>query len=138
MSKDRNLLFGLLAVALEKVAPDALARRQTAAGENQDLGQHLVDDGSISDDDRAAINSLADIAVKAHGGNAVAAIRTLGGSDPQLHSVVATLLGADEAATMPGAEPAFGGTAGMVESIFGQEGSRMAFNTMRDLSLIHI
>ncbi len=134
MSKERNVLFGLLAVVLEKVSPDALQRRRDETPDAPDLGRRLVDDGSLSEDDRAAIDSLADLALKAHNGNAVAAVRTLGGSDPQLHSVVATLLSPEGDATRLGEEPDFGGgTAGAVKSIFGQDASQVAFNTMREL-----
>ena len=41
MKKDRNLLFGMLAISMKKVRPDKLAElaRQTQSGEDADLGQ---------------------------------------------------------------------------------------------------
>lgn len=93
MKKDRNLLFGMLAVSTKKVRPDKLAAlaRQTQAGPEADLGDSLVQAGLLSQADRDHIDSLVEMSLKENDGDASATIQALGKDPDKLATVVDSL-----------------------------------------------
>ena len=78
-----NLLFGVLAVQLKKVAPQTLSETGVAwAGDmSVDLPQRLVDGGAISKEDREAIAAAVEEELKAYGHNTMATLEALGGHE---------------------------------------------------------
>ena len=90
MKKDRSLLFGLLAVSMKKVRPDKLSEvaRRTQTSSQADLGNSLVEEGLLSSDDREHLDSLVEMSLAEHEGDASATIQALGGSPDKLASVV--------------------------------------------------
>ena len=67
--KERNMLFGLLAVSNKKIPLDSLAQvaEKTAATE-ADLGSLLAAAGTISEEDRKALELTVDQTIEKHGG----------------------------------------------------------------------
>lgn len=80
--RDRNLLFGVLAVQLKHIAPADLSRAAAvwAAEDDKDLGSVLVELGSMDENSRALIENLLGERVKAHGGDASKTLGSLGGA----------------------------------------------------------
>jgi hypothetical protein len=98
MDRDRNLLFGVLAVQLGKVSP---AQMMEVAGAwatdpSRDLAQRLLEACSLSEKDCALIQSFADQAIAAHSGDGSAAIECFGGE-----TQVEQSLGPSMAQTVP-------------------------------------
>ena len=69
--RDRNLLFGVLAVQLRGVTSAQLVEVAAAwaAEPSVSVAQRLVEKGILKEDDRALLEKLVDDAVRAHGGN---------------------------------------------------------------------
>lgn len=93
MKKDRNLLFGMLAVSMKKVRPDKLAElaRQTQSGEEADLGQSLLEAGLISRADKDQLDSLVEMSLKEHDGDASVTIQDLGKHPEKISTMVDSL-----------------------------------------------
>lgn len=83
MSRDRNLLFGILAVQLKGVT--AAQVMEAAAAWSTDpsicLAQRLQDLGAMSQRDRELLEGLVEEAVRMHGGNEEEALRSFGGEE---------------------------------------------------------
>lgn len=93
MKKDRNLLFGMLAISMKKVRPDKLAEvaRQTQSGSQADLGQSLVDAGLLSHADKEQIDSLVEMSLNEHDGDASATIQDFGKHPEKISTMVDSL-----------------------------------------------
>ncbi len=93
MKKDRNLLFGMLAISMKKVRPDKLAElaRQTQSGEDADLGQSLLEAGLISRADKEQLDSLVEMSLKEHDGDASATIQDFGKNPEKISTMVDSL-----------------------------------------------
>ncbi len=83
MDKDRNLLFGVLAVQFKGVSPTQLVQAAAAwiTDPSTPLAHRLVEQGVLSNADREFLEHLVDEAVKAHGGDAVETLASLGGME---------------------------------------------------------
>ena len=83
MDRDQNLLFGVLAVQLKKVAPSQLvdAAATWATDPSRDLGELLAQSGALPEKDRKLIAGLVDEAVRIHDGDTSAALASFGGED---------------------------------------------------------
>ncbi len=81
MDRDKNLLFGIFAVQLNKISPTQLieAAAAWAANRDKDLPSRLVELGALTESDRALVQQLIDAAVEAHGGDAHKTLNTFGG-----------------------------------------------------------
>jgi len=81
MDRDRNLLFGVLAVQLRRVSPDQLvdAAAAWAADFESDLGSRLVEAGVLSSSDQELIGRLVEGAIAGHQGDAAATLEAFGG-----------------------------------------------------------
>lgn len=76
MDRQRNALFGLVALQHGKVTPERLvaAADQTSG----DLAQDLVDSGVLASEDRDTLDRILDGIVREHGGDIAATIASLG------------------------------------------------------------
>ena len=83
MDKDRNLLFGILAVQLKGVSPTQMveAAAAWATDPNAPLSRYLVERGLLQERDRDLLDRLVDEAIRAHGGDASEALQSLGGEE---------------------------------------------------------
>lgn len=81
MDRDRNLLFGVLAVQLHYVNPQQLveASAKWAVKQGESLGNILEDLGHISNENRELIEKLLDSQVKEHNGDINATFQSFGG-----------------------------------------------------------
>jgi len=81
MDRDRNLLFGVFAVQLKKVTPSQLmeAAGAWAVDPAQDLGERLVISRALSEADHRLLQNLVGEAIRAHSGDATAAMEAFGG-----------------------------------------------------------
>ncbi|MBI2423836.1 MAG: protein kinase [Candidatus Hydrogenedentes bacterium] len=95
MSRDRNLLYGLMAVALHKVSPKRLRELSAAAGVETppDLGLQLVNTGDLTEDEHFTLNSLVDEALRRHNGDAKGTIHSLSGDPEFLPNLTVSLTG---------------------------------------------
>ena len=77
MDTDRNLLFGVLALQADLIAPDTFARACAlwAADKTRPLADVLVEQGWLTPDDRADVSKLLERKLKKHGGDAERPIR---------------------------------------------------------------
>ena len=87
MDRDRNLLFGVLAVQLRKLTPAQLvdAAAAWAADPSRSLPQRLVDSSVISEQERDLVVRRVDEAVRACADDPSRALETLGG-EKQVHN----------------------------------------------------
>ncbi|MBI4559468.1 MAG: protein kinase [Candidatus Hydrogenedentes bacterium] len=110
MERDRNLLFGVFAVQLNKVSPLKLIEIAAvwATDPSRSLSQRLVEAGLLSSRDQQMIGTLVDEAVRAHGGNASDTLQSLGGNELLQRSYLGTLELTDSGSilTRPGPQPA--------------------------------
>ena len=83
MDQDRNLLFGVFAAQLTKVTPSQIMEHAAAwaMDPSRDLSQRLLDDGVITSHDQRLIANIVDQAIRAHNGDASAALDTFGGDE---------------------------------------------------------
>ncbi|MBN2309042.1 MAG: protein kinase [Candidatus Hydrogenedentes bacterium] len=81
LERDRNLLFGVLAVQLRKVTPSELVEVAAAWATDPATGlpSRLVDAGLISPEDRHILSGLVDRAIERHDGDASATLEAFGG-----------------------------------------------------------
>jgi len=81
MDRDRDLLFGVLAVQLRRVSPDQLVEVAAAwaADPESDLSQRLVEAGVLPSSDRELIGRLVEGAIAGHHGDVVATLEGFGG-----------------------------------------------------------
>jgi serine/threonine protein kinase/WD40 repeat protein len=80
MSRERDLVFGILAMRLKKLPPDALqpGRLETMLGGN---GRPLVAAGMLTEADWSEIATLVQDTVASYGGDPAAALAALGGEE---------------------------------------------------------
>jgi hypothetical protein len=83
MDRDRNLLFGILAVQLKGVPSAQMVEAAAAWATDPSipLSQRLVDSGLLKPEDREALERLVEEAVQAHGGDAQETLRSFGGEE---------------------------------------------------------
>lgn len=83
MDRDWNLLFGILAVRLQKISPAQLVDAAARWIENpqRDMPDWLAEANAIQEDDRHAITRLVNDAVAANNGDASATLALFGGED---------------------------------------------------------
>ena len=83
MSRDRNLLFGLLAVQLKQVTTDALvqAAKQWATESRRDLADILERAGALTAKSRAFVEQVVDGIVDGHGGDSTLTLNAFGGEE---------------------------------------------------------
>lgn len=88
MERDRNLLFGVMAVQLRRVTPAQLVEVAAAwaTDPSRDLADRLVEAGALSARDRELLERLVGEAVAAHDGDATATLSLFGGDDVVRHS----------------------------------------------------
>ena len=81
--RDRNLLFGVLAVQLRGVSPAQLVEVSAAwaADPSVSVPRRLVDKGALTEDDRALLERLVDDAIRVHGGHSEAVLELFGGEE---------------------------------------------------------
>jgi len=81
MEKDRELLFGVLAVQLKLISPQKLmeAAAVWAARQERSLAEILVEQGLLNEEKQKLISSLLELQVKEHGGDAKASLQSFGG-----------------------------------------------------------
>jgi WD40 repeat protein/serine/threonine protein kinase len=79
MSGDREVLFGVLAIQLEKVSPDHLrdAMQDTAGDPTSSVSDALVRRGALSTDDERLLSALVDRTLTEYAGDAEAALESL-------------------------------------------------------------
>ena len=78
VAADRNLLFGILALQMDFVERDALIAAMNAwvLRKDQPLGEILVQQGALAEDERRVLESLVDKHLARHGGDAQAQPRS--------------------------------------------------------------
>ncbi len=83
-SSDRNLLFGILALQMDFVTRDQLVAAMHAwvLDKAEPLGQILLEQGALSDADRAALDALVDRHLARHGGNPKHSLASVGAAGP--------------------------------------------------------
>jgi serine/threonine protein kinase len=81
MNRDRNLLFGILAVQLNLLTSAQLmdVAGAWAMDPSRDLSERLMESGLLEEKDRALLMDLVERAVQAHGGDAGATLNRFGG-----------------------------------------------------------
>ncbi|MCC6697494.1 MAG: protein kinase [Candidatus Hydrogenedentes bacterium] len=79
MDKDRNLLFGVVAVQLRRVTPAQLVEiaGAWAMDPSKDLSQRLTEAGILSESERKRLGDYVDDIVKAHGEDSQAALASI-------------------------------------------------------------
>src|SRR5262245_33238854 len=92
-SADRDLLFGLLAVQLDFVRPDALvaAVRAWLPEKAKPLGDLLRNGGHLSAEEWQRLAALVDAHLERHGGDPRRSLATLTGVEPTLRQQLTTL-----------------------------------------------
>ena len=83
MQRDRNLLFGIFAVQLNKVTASQImeAGAAWAVDQSRDLPSRLVDAEALSEKDRKLIDRFVDEAVAAHGDDTSDTLKAFGGEE---------------------------------------------------------
>ena len=81
--RDRNLLFGVLAVQLRGVTPAQLVEVSAAWAVDPAVSvpRRLVAKGILTEDDRVLLEKLVDDAIRAHGGNPGEVLELFGGEE---------------------------------------------------------
>ncbi len=81
--RDRNLLFGVLAVQLRGVSPAQLVEVSTAwtADPSVSVPRRLVDKGLLREEDRVFLEKLVDDTIRLHGGDSKAVLDMFGGEE---------------------------------------------------------
>lgn len=122
MNKDRSLLFGMLAVSMKKVAPDRLSAvaRRAEQDPGFDLAKSLVDEGLITEGDKAQIDSLLELSLAEHEGDAARTLQAFG-KDPNKIETLLESMDGFEAFERYSDRPAPSGdtSAGFADSILG-------------------
>jgi serine/threonine protein kinase len=88
MDRDRNLLFGVLAVQLRKVTPTQLVdiAGAWAMDPSRCLGNRLLEAKIVSPEDKVLLDGLVDQAIKTFDGDASLALESFGGEEEVYHS----------------------------------------------------
>jgi serine/threonine protein kinase len=88
MDRDRNLLFGVLAVQLRKVTPTQLVdiAGAWAMDPSRCLGDRLLEVRIVSSEDKVLLDGLVDQAIKTFDGDASLALESFGGEEEVYHS----------------------------------------------------
>lgn len=88
MDRDRNLLFGVLAVQLRKVTPTQLVdiAGAWAMDPSRCLGDRLLEAKIVSPEDKVLLDGLVDQAIKTFDGDASLALESFGGEEEVYHS----------------------------------------------------
>lgn len=104
MDRDRNLLFGVLAVQLRKATPQQImeAAGAWAADPSRGLPERLVAAGHVSDEDRRLLAELVEQAVRASGGDSAKALASLGGREAVERSFGASVRFTPKGDVVPG------------------------------------
>jgi tetratricopeptide (TPR) repeat protein len=97
MDRDKNLLFGVVAVQYEQVTPADFVRAVEAWANDpvKDVSSYLVGADTLSESDRDFVNRLVEKELERGGGDAAAALERVGG-DEAIHDAthgVITLIG---------------------------------------------
>lgn len=94
MERDRNLLFGVLAVQLGRATPQqsAVAGALWTANPSRSLGDYFVESNALDDADRRFIDNVLDDAIRAADGNATSALESLGGKSQVDESFLGSLV----------------------------------------------
>jgi len=105
MDRNHNILFGMLAVQLKKVTPERITRalEAWAKDSSKDLPDLLVEDGTLTVQDRDFVLNKVIESVATNGGDSQATLINLG-NDDVLDSLVAAGIGIDDL-TIPGDDP---------------------------------
>ena len=121
MNKDRSLLFGMLAVSMKKVRSDKMSAvaRRNEGGADFDLGQSLVDEGLLSIEDKHQIDSLVEMSLAEHAGDAARTIQELGKNPDKLATLVDSMDDFMDAFDKNSAKPDFGTDDQIADSILG-------------------
>ncbi len=95
---DRNLLFGTLALQMDFISRDALAQavQSCAADESKNIGQVLVDEGALSAERCALLESLVAEHIEQHGGEAGKSLAALGSAPSAFQTVYQAPAGQEE------------------------------------------
>ena len=109
--RDRNLLFGVLAVQLRGVSPAQLVEVSAAWAVDPAVSvpRRLVDKGILTEDDRVLLEKLVDDAIRAHGGNPEEVLELFGGGE-QVEKTFFTCHDATTSPGIPGTSPMGGPT----------------------------
>ena len=94
MNRDRDLLFGILAVQLQRVTREqsAAAGALWVADPSRSLGDYLVESHALSEADRHVVDNALENTIEASGGDASKALESVGG-EKQIHeSFMASLV----------------------------------------------
>ena len=86
MNRDRDLLFGILAVQLQRVTREqsAAAGALWVADPSRSLGDYLVESHALSEADRHVVDNALENTIEASGGDASKALESVGG-EKQIH-----------------------------------------------------
>ena len=92
--RDRNLLFGVLAVQAGMITPAQLAEAggAWAIDPSKDLASRLAAQGVLKAGDRELVDRLVDRAIEAHGGDPGATLGSFGGDASIMHSFAGSLV----------------------------------------------
>ena len=93
-NRDRNLLFGVLAVQAGMITPAQLAAAggAWATDPSKDLASQLAERGQLRAGDRELVDRLVDRAIEAHGGDPGATLTSFGGDASVIHSFAGSLV----------------------------------------------
>jgi len=96
--RDRNLLFGVIAVQMRFILPADLARAaaQWAVDVDKGLGEVLIDMGLIEEKARGLVQGMLDFQIKHHDGNASATLASFGGNLAVHESFAASIVAVEE------------------------------------------
>lgn len=94
MDRDRNLLFGILAVQLCRITPQQSAEAGAlwVADPSRSLGDYLVESNALDDADRQFVDSVLNEAIEAAGGDARSVLESFGGEGQIHESVLGSLV----------------------------------------------
>ncbi len=114
MSRERDLLFGILAMRLGKVIPDQIDDTEGSFEDSLGgLGQSLVRSGILTETDRESLISMVEDAIRSHNGDAAAALASFGGEAMLIRTISGDGPSLDELATVA-SSPGPGGVATVV------------------------
>ena len=93
-NRDRNLLFGVLAVQAGMITPAQLAEAggAWAIDPSRDLASRLAAQGVLKAGDRELVERLVDRAIEAHGGDPGATLGSFGGDASVIHSFAGSIV----------------------------------------------
>ena len=94
MSKDRELLFGVLAVQLKLISTQKLMESAAiwATRQEQPLGKILIEQGYLNEEKRNLIENLLELQIKEHNGDPKATLQSFGGDRAVYESFAGSIL----------------------------------------------